>query len=66
MGNQTPPPTYKVMEMIAPPDYTDALQDVLVSQTSRPSLKEEGGEPTGETGEGMAEIQENEVHTHTK
>ena len=63
-GNQTPPPTYKVMEMIAPPDYTDALQDVLVSQS-----KQEGEEePSEETREGssMVEVplEDNEVITH--
>ena len=31
-GSSTPPPSYKVMEMIAPPHYNDALQDALVSQ----------------------------------
>ncbi|CAI8053021.1 hypothetical protein GBAR_LOCUS28998 [Geodia barretti] len=52
-GNQTPPPTYKVMEMIAPPDYTDALQDVLVSQS-----KQEGEEePSEETREGTSTVE---------
>jgi hypothetical protein len=52
-GNQTPPPTYKVMEMIAPPDYTDALQDVLVSQS-----KQEGEEePSEETREGSSMVE---------
>ena len=50
------------MEMIAPPDYSDALQDVLVSQS-----KQEGDEPSGETEErsSMVEVplEDNEVHT---
>ena len=63
-GNHTPPPTYKMVEVIAPPDYSDALQDVLVSQ-SKPGPTEEGGEPQGHTGEDSAMVNvpldENEV-----
>ena len=40
-GSHTPPPTYKMTEIIAPPDYNDALQDVLVSQQDKADAEKE-------------------------
>ena len=59
----TPPPTYKMTDMVAPPVYSDALQDVVVSQEASTALQE--GEEDKETEEEreMVEVplDENEV-----
>jgi hypothetical protein len=53
--SQTPPPTYKMTDMVAPPGYTDALQDVVVSQEANTALQEEDDKETEEERE-MVEV----------
>lgn len=48
MRGEGSPPTFKMTD-IAPPDYTDALQDVLVSQKTNTNAQE-GGEKDSVTG----------------
>ena len=45
-------------EMIAPPDYTDALQDAVVSQKGNTGLQGGGEQPEGETEEKKEELTE--------